>query len=387
MKVAVSFSLFLFLFFPIATYSATKPAKVILLRGKVTSTEPSGQQIKVEKGSLINQGSTIETQKGSVVKLIFSDKSLVTIGPKSKMLIKQIKAGEAGVLSLLKGKIRSKVAKDLLREKKQPDKKSTLFVKTASAAMGVRGTDFSTGFDPKTGATSLDVISGRVSMVNISEFKGIDLNTKSMDQLLNSPDSVKVSQGFRSEVSSATAPPTPPQKIPESELKEFKQNDVFVGKPVEPVEVQEKGAQKAEGSPEENPDEKGEENPGENSEEGPDKGSPEENKDEAPPEEGPKSSGDILPPGVPMDMFVNESPELQEFDEGFQEGPPPENPDFVEGNYSTLNPDLPPPEYEEVPEEFEEIVDDVAENVDDQIDDNFDENSGQTSSRVIFNFN
>jgi hypothetical protein len=62
-------------------------------------------------------------------------------------------------------------------------------------------------------------------MVNISEFKGIELNQGSMDQLLNSPSAITVKQGFRSGISSPKAPPAPPDKIPETELKDS--NNIF----------------------------------------------------------------------------------------------------------------------------------------------------------------
>ena len=384
MKLFILFHLTLWQIFASTSHSASLPAKVVLLRGKVTSTDLQGQALALIKGSEVNEGSTVETQKGSVVKLIFSDKSLVTIGPKSKMILKRIQSGQASVFSLLKGKVRSQVNKDLLKKDTSSEKKSSFFLKTKSAAMGVRGTDFSSGYDPSTGATSLDVISGNVKMVNTSEFIGIDLNPKSLDQLLNSPASVKVGQGFRSEISSTNAQPTLPQKIPENELINFSNSDIFVGKPIEAPETNEsKESKDTKEGPKEDPNS----NEPTDGPKGDDPNNEQKEESESE-EEGAQASGDILPPGVPTDLFLNESPELEEFEEGTIGGPPPpEDPNFQQGSYTTLNPDLPPPEFEQVPEEFEGIIDDVTNDVEGQIEDNFNENSGQTSSRVIFLFN
>lgn len=360
------------LFLGISPTLFAAPAKVILLRGKAISTYENASPINLTKGALVKEGSVVETDKGSVVKIIFIDKSVVTVGPNSKMEIQKFKKGEAGMLSLIKGKVRSQVAKDLLN--KNQNTKSKLFIKTETAAMGVRGTDFTVGFNPKTGGTSLDVISGRVAMVNIAEFRGIKLDQRGMDSLLQSNKSVIVNQGFRTQIPTPKDPPLIPTEIPQAEIEIFKQQDTFVG---DLVVVSPLG-------PDTNND-----------------GAPDPN-DDAPKEEGTvtdqppppplKPEGEILPPGVPKDAFVNESPELMENIDGTlpPPPPPPEGTTSYTDSYTVFDPNKPPPP----PEDFalldpnlEKIIEDTTADIEGEITDNFDQNSGFTKTRVIFKFN
>ena len=190
------------------------------MRGEVTQIDVNGLKKKLKKGDWVDEGSEVITQKKSFAKLLFKDKSSINVGPASNMKIASYKKNEAGIISLLKGQIRSKVEKDLTQN--QDDNKSKMFIKTKNAAMGVRGTDFIVGFNPFSGNTNLDVISGLVAMVNIRDITAF-IKAEELDRALNSAKAVLVEKGMRTSVK-LNAPPPPPKEIPKAEFESFKKN-------------------------------------------------------------------------------------------------------------------------------------------------------------------
>ena len=195
-------------------------AKVILMRGDVSHVDVNGLKKKLSKGDWIEEGSEVITQTKSFAKLLFKDKSSINIGPGSNMKIASYKKDKAGIISLIKGQIRSKVEKDLLED--QGDNKSKMFIKTKNAAMGVRGTDFIVGFNPISGNTNLDVITGIVAMVNIKDITAF-IKPEELDRALNSAQAVFVEKGMRTFVKLATPPP-PPKEIPKTEFESLQKD-------------------------------------------------------------------------------------------------------------------------------------------------------------------
>lgn len=163
MKFLVTFSLIIFTHNFIFAASKKYVAAVDILKGHVTVLEP-GSHIarKLKKGDKLKEDSSIVTQKSSFIKVKFFDNSVLSVGPESKMVIVTIPKNDAGVVSLLKGKIRSKINKSNTGKEK-------FFIQTRTAAMGVRGTDFQTIFNPDNRVTSLVTFEGEVAMVKIDE--------------------------------------------------------------------------------------------------------------------------------------------------------------------------------------------------------------------------
>lgn len=168
-------------------------AKVIILKGKVVETLSSDQsKITLKKGDWVQEGSTIQSGKGSFAKLLFIDKSQMFISPKSSVRVKEFPKNEAGVIDLLKGRIRSKVSKNYMEIDKT---KSKLFIKTKTAAMGVRGTDFQVVYNPKNEATSLVTFEGAVAMGHLESGEAGKINRSVLEQRLNSSEAVMVRRG------------------------------------------------------------------------------------------------------------------------------------------------------------------------------------------------
>ncbi len=140
-------------------------AKVVILKGQVKAKLSNGSVIDVKPDASLPEGAVIQTAEKSFVKLIFIDKSQMNLGPNSQMVINAFPKKEAGIITLVKGQIRSQVTKDYME---MDDKsKSKLYIKTKTAAMGIRGTVFQVNYNPANQNTSLITYEGKVAMAHI----------------------------------------------------------------------------------------------------------------------------------------------------------------------------------------------------------------------------
>lgn len=141
-------------------------AQVEQLRGNVTQLKPGAREANpVFLGDQILEDTSIVTGEKSFVRLKFLDGTLLNLGPAGKVVVVQMKEQGAGVISLLKGTMRTQVEKS----KNPKEGENKLFVRTRSAAMGVRGTDFQTIYNPENKATSLLTFKGEVAMTSFKE--------------------------------------------------------------------------------------------------------------------------------------------------------------------------------------------------------------------------
>ncbi len=210
--------------------AAIKVAKVIIIKGKAIGQLPGGKKSQVKRGDWIVEGTTLATAKKSFVKLLFTDKSSVNIGPKSQMTINKFAKGSAGILSVFKGKIRAKVTKDLVNGK-GGQAKSKMFVKTRTAAMGVRGTDFSVSYNPHLRTTALVTYSGRVAMakINAKALQNVVNIRARMEKIVNSKLAVRTRAGTFAGASAKVKRASIPVKISPAQLQMLKRGD-FSGK-------------------------------------------------------------------------------------------------------------------------------------------------------------
>jgi hypothetical protein len=155
----------LFILVCVLGVAQAKNATVLLAKGKVTKLLPGKHKAgKVKKGDKVPEDTSILTGKGSIVKVKMPDGSMVSLGPKSKLVVSLMKKNKPSMVGLLKGVIRAEV------DKKQ-NNKNKMIIKTRTAAMGVRGTKLKTSYNPQTRTTSLVTIEGKVAMVKVQEKK------------------------------------------------------------------------------------------------------------------------------------------------------------------------------------------------------------------------
>jgi hypothetical protein len=158
------FVLFLMTVISCQSYSA-QTAKVRMVKGKVTKLLPgSVKAVRVKKGDILPEDTSIVTSAKSFVKVVFEDKSSMNVGPKSKIIISKLPKKKANMVNLLTGIIKAEVNKN---SKKKTETK--MLVKTRTAVMGVRGTKFQSTYNPMNKATSLVTVEGNVAMIKVEE--------------------------------------------------------------------------------------------------------------------------------------------------------------------------------------------------------------------------
>lgn len=212
----LSFIIFAFAF---AGEKGKKVAIVKIKKGKAVVISANGDKLDIKKGQWIEQGAVIKTEAGSSVKLSFIDKSTVNIGPRSEMKIEKFSKNEAGVLNVISGKIRSRVTKDYLNMEKN---KSKLFVRSKSAVMGIRGTDFVFSTSRKTGASTAILFEGSVVFNKI----GKSNKHSDLESIVNKGFRIKPGQFSVSHRSRKS--PTIPSKLSSRQFKALEKNENFI---------------------------------------------------------------------------------------------------------------------------------------------------------------
>lgn len=172
----VGISIGISLLFSPAALAANKNAIafVEMLKGRATQLPPHSESAKaLQVGDSLLEDTSILTDERSFVRIKFNDGSLMNIGSSSKVVLVEMTKNEVSLISLLKGKVRTKVTKEA-----EGEGENKFFIKTRSAALGVRGTDFQATYNPDNKLTSLVTLEGEVAMVKIDE-----LNRKKLDIL------------------------------------------------------------------------------------------------------------------------------------------------------------------------------------------------------------
>lgn len=218
----------LLLFLSFASSANTKGvANVVKMKGEITFENPvTGESGKLVEGMWLGEKSIIKSEAKSFARVVFIDKSTMTIGPGSEVEIKQFPKQEAGVINLLKGKIRSEVTKNYLEMKDKDSSK--LYITTKTAAMGVRGTDFQVTYNPMNNTTGLVTYSGAVAMnrfrenVNFNNDRAV--NTRELESIVRAPESVLVVKGQFSRASEQDDKPLAPVKVAPSQLYQLKKD-------------------------------------------------------------------------------------------------------------------------------------------------------------------
>ncbi len=107
--------------------------------GKAWLKLPSGDKMKIIKGTRVHEKDQIRTLLRGHVKIVFDDGNIANIKPNSEIIVQEYSMGKdkRALLNLIKGRVRSKV-----RQKYEGNDTSYFRVKTKSAVAGVRGTDF-----------------------------------------------------------------------------------------------------------------------------------------------------------------------------------------------------------------------------------------------------
>ncbi len=128
----------------------------------------SGETLSAVKvGSKVFEGDSVITGVDSRAKIVMQDRNVLNVSPDTEFQIPTYKndaaTGTKDVqINLLKGKIRANV------EQNYDGSKNKFLIKTPTAVAGVRGTQFTTGYNPLTRMTSVVTFKGAVAFATIN---------------------------------------------------------------------------------------------------------------------------------------------------------------------------------------------------------------------------
>jgi hypothetical protein len=207
----------LFFSIGISAHAAPEGATVILIRGTVKTSDGKVLALK----DTVKPGTTVKTEAKSFVKLLFADQSSMNVGPDTTLKIESTKPGDPSLVNLVGGQIRAKVTKDLLKGNEEKEK---LLIKTKTAAMGIRGTDFTVSFNNRNQVTTLITFEGSVAMIKA------DPTESPMAALARAGDNVQmVGAGQFSGAQPDRDQASIPVKISPAQMESLKGNENFTG--------------------------------------------------------------------------------------------------------------------------------------------------------------
>lgn len=139
-------------------FSEDSIATALIVKGNVTYLSPGKRNASpLKKGVKLLKDTSIYVKGKGFAKIKFINSSSMTIGPNSKVAVEMDLSDKTTLVNLISGKIRAKVDKNIKNDKK-------FLVKTSSATMGVRGTEFQITHSPTVKKTSLLTYNGQVDM-------------------------------------------------------------------------------------------------------------------------------------------------------------------------------------------------------------------------------
>ncbi|HSF38384.1 MAG TPA: FecR family protein [Thermoanaerobaculia bacterium] len=145
-----------------ASLSAQDVGEVVLVRNDVRGTPPGGAVRPLAVGNAIALGLRVETGADSGTRMTFDPQGALTVGARTKLTIDRATVDRAtgrsdSALSVVGGTIRLALSKLFSGE---------VSVDTPTAVVGVKGTDFSVAVDEPTGATTVAVREGTVTVTS-----------------------------------------------------------------------------------------------------------------------------------------------------------------------------------------------------------------------------
>jgi hypothetical protein len=248
----LSILIFIILFFYSNAHARPSIAKADWVRGHVTKLDLGAREaVDLKKGDLIYEDTSIVTGNKSVVRVRFANNSILTLGQNGKFIIEEMKDKKSTLINLLVGQLRAKVQK--VKKKKNKNK---FIMKTRTAAIGVRGTEFFTVYNPKSQITSLVTLEGEVAMKKVVKKRGLvdeshvktiteDAASKSIskvnafESILSQSDTVIVKKGRYAAVNSNFVKASQPVKIAPKQFLALKKDASLLSHTEDAIKVQE----------------------------------------------------------------------------------------------------------------------------------------------------
>lgn len=204
--------LFIILIIP-SSYSFAKTFKVLVSKGQILAFDKDGKEQSLNE---LSYGSTLKTKKSSFIKIKTPKNHLLVIGPSSELTLKlHTKEDKRTVLDIIKGQIR-------MKSEGPKENKAKFFIKTKTASMGIRGTEFHVIYNSLNKITSTVSYSGDVEMRKIHP--RIDY-VDEIDTFLDSDHTINIPKGTFSGSYIGYEKLGDPTKINPDQFKALEKND------------------------------------------------------------------------------------------------------------------------------------------------------------------
>jgi len=211
MKIISAAAIGLFTFY---SWSQSHVAIVKSVRGEVQSLNGIEEK-SLKENDLVSLGSTLKTNEGSFLVLVFQDNSRIGLAPSTEIKVSSFSDKSPGVIDLSKGRIRALVSGD-------KNTSAKLFVKTPSSVLSVNEGEFLSSFSNLHSSTI--VFDGEVYLNNypkVEEESEIDLEKISKEGIL-------LKSGEFSVVPDADKKPNPPVLLNILQKEQLEKNKEFV---------------------------------------------------------------------------------------------------------------------------------------------------------------
>lgn len=187
-----------------------KEASIIKMRGQVFVIR-NGEKQSLKEGDPVSSGETITTEKKSFARVQFENGTM-NIGPGSEVILQKIAKSETKIVNLINGHIRSQFDKTKAEKHK-------LVIKTQSAAMGIRGTDFHIMYNKENNISTAISFEGDVELSSINT-----MNLKKGDYMFGE-DKVHIKEGQFSGVYTKNGYVNEPVRFSPKQFEILKEND------------------------------------------------------------------------------------------------------------------------------------------------------------------
>ena len=159
--------------FSVKFAAAAEYGVFMIVEGDVQIENAQSALLPAKVNSKIQSGETVITSAEGRAKIVMTDRNVIVIMPNSRMKIEKYSEtpeDKSVTLSLIEGTIRTDV------EQTYDDENSKFEVRTPTATVGVRGTQFITSYNKTDDTTEVTALRGRVRFQAGSAAKFIIIN-------------------------------------------------------------------------------------------------------------------------------------------------------------------------------------------------------------------
>lgn len=174
-------------------------------------------------GETVQEGAFLSTSSDGYLQVTLSDRSVLSLGPNSNIKLEPVRAQAVPAITMLRGQLKTAVPPAPLPSRVR------LLIRTRSAVMGVRGTEFQVLYNATNEVTSVVTFEGSVAMTKNTGANAESLLTASAfqasaGQASSGADVVLVTPGNFSTLSLQATLPTIPQKISPLQLESLRRD-------------------------------------------------------------------------------------------------------------------------------------------------------------------